>query len=143
MRTRTLIVGLPPAPPVTVTVVGLGDVSPAIAASRGIHHGDVERALHEAIELGLTLVEVTAESGAERMVGDAVRTFRARDRVVVACQIPMTGERGETKRDVLSERLPALWIRDRVEASLRATRLDAIPLAQLPLRTSWRRSNAW
>lgn len=127
-----------------VTSVGCGDVSLAIAANRGVDAREVERAVHEALELGVSVVDVHAEPDAERLVGDAIRGQRARDRVTVATQIPVLAARpGAPRRDVLPERLPARYVQERVEASLRASRLEVLPLAQLPLRSAWRSSAAW
>lgn len=136
VRTRPLGTG--------VTAVGCGDLSLAIAANRGVDAREVERTLTHAIELGLTLVDVHAEADAEKLAGDIVRTQRARDRVLVAITIPHTPPRpGHPRRDVLPELLPALYVQAAVEAALRSTRLDALPLAQLPLRAAWRASTAW
>jgi hypothetical protein len=41
------------------------------------------------------------------------------------------------------ERLPVPYLLHRVEAALLATRLDALPLVQLPLRPAWLASPAW
>jgi len=128
----------------TVKPVGVGSLSVTCAALRGLDVSDVTRALHEAIELGLDLVEVSAEEAAERLVGDAIRSLRVRDRVVGALRVPALVERlGVPTRDVLPERLPARYVQDRVEAALRTTRLDVLPLAQLGLRAAWRTSTAW
>ncbi len=109
MRVRTLGADGP-----AVAAVGCGDVSLARAAARGVDASDATRALHEAIEAGITLVD-TAED-AEPLVGDAVRALRMRDRVVVATRAPLRG------------------LQQRVEAALRATRLEVMPLVQLPVR---------
>ncbi len=115
-------------------VVGVGELRLATAAARGLDVREVARALHAAIELGIELVDVAEEEATERLVGDAVRTLRARDRDIVACRL--SHARPDT--------VPAPGgIQRAVEASLRATRLDALPLAQLPLATSWRESRAW
>ncbi len=136
VRTRPLGVG--------VTAIGCGDLSLAIAANRGVDARDVERALHHAIELGLTLVDVHAEPDAERLAGEAIRSQRARDRVTVAVTIPLVPPRpGIARRDVLPELLPARYVQESAEAALRTTRLDALPLVQLPLRSAWRDSTAW
>ncbi|MDX2094240.1 MAG: hypothetical protein SFX73_40790 [Kofleriaceae bacterium] len=127
-----------------VTSIGCGDVSLAIAASRGVDSREVERSLHHALELGLTVVDVHPEPDAEHLVGDALPTPRALDRVVVATTVPMLSSRpGAPQRDVLPERLPMGYVQERVEATLRATRFDALPLVQLPLRPAWRTSSAW
>lgn len=136
MRTRPLGPG--------VTAVGCGDLSLTIAANRGVDAREVDRAVQHAIELGLTLVDVHPEPDAERLAGEAIRTQRARDRVVVVVTIPHTPERpGHPRRDVLPELLPARYVQEATEAALRTTRLDALPLALLPLRAAWRTSTAW
>ena len=127
-----------------VTAIGCGDVSLAVAADRGVDAREAERALDHALSLGITLVEVRDEPDAERLAGNAVRTARARDRVVVATNVSLVPPRpGVPRRDLLPELLPARYVQERIEASLRATRLDALPLAQLPLRTIWRTSTAY
>ncbi len=137
MRTRT-IAGT------TTTAVGSGDLSLVTSAARGVDAHDVERTLHDALALGIAFVDVRDEPDAERLVGDAVRALRLRDRVIVATRVPTLAERpGAPRRDVLPERLPARYVQDRVEAALRTTRLDVLPLAELPLRAAWRSSPAW
>jgi aryl-alcohol dehydrogenase-like predicted oxidoreductase len=127
-----------------VTAVGGGDLSLPTSAARGIAASDVARALHEAIELGISLVDVAAEPDGERLAGNCVRELRARDRVVVATRVPLVDERpGAPSRDTLRDRLPAAYVQQRVESSLRATRLDVLPLAQLALRPAWVASPAW
>ncbi|HVK86114.1 MAG TPA: aldo/keto reductase, partial [Kofleriaceae bacterium] len=127
-----------------VSAIGCGDMSLAIAASRGVDSREVERSLHHALELGLTLVDVHAEPDAERLVGDALPSPRLRDRVVVVTTVPaLTARAGAPQRDVLPERLPAGYLVERVEATLRSTRFDTLPLVQLPLRPAWRTSSAW
>jgi aryl-alcohol dehydrogenase-like predicted oxidoreductase len=125
-------------------VVGCGDVRLATAAARGRDPRDVERALHEALELGIRLVDVSEEPDAERLCADAIRTQRLRDVAVLASRIPLVAPvPGRPNRDVLPERLPARYVVERVEATLRTTRLDVIPLVQLPLSAAWRGSSAW
>lgn len=127
-----------------VTQLGTGDVSLATSAARNLDAREVERALHEALQLGVTLVDVRDEPDAERLVGDAVRALRLRDTVTIATRVPLVAERpGAPRRDVLPERLPARYVQDKIEDALRATRVDALPLAQLSLRPAWRASPAW
>lgn len=128
----------------SVTVVGIGDVRLAIADARGIDPSKVLRAVHEALELGITLVDSSEEPEAERLCGDAVRALRLRDRVILATRVAVLAERpGAPGHDALPERLPVSYVQERIEASLRATRLDALPLAQLPVRSAWQSSSAW
>lgn len=128
----------------TVTALGFGDVSLPIAAKRGIATTELERALHQALELDITLVESAPDDASERLCGDAVRALRLRDRVTTAFRVPLVAPRpGPPSRDALPDRLPAAYIQDRVETSLRASRLDALPLVLLPVRAAWRNSRAW
>src|SRR5262245_32058040 len=130
MRKRTL-------GDISVGSIGTGDVSLGRAAARGIDAATVERALHDAIELGIDVVDLADD--AERLAGDVLRAQRARDRVVVVCRVSVVA----AARDLLPERLPARHVQAQVESSLRATRLDALPLALLPLRAEWPASSAW
>ncbi|MGC4117878.1 MAG: hypothetical protein QM765_25690 [Myxococcales bacterium] len=113
-----------------VSTVGIGEFRLATCELRGV--SDIERTLHHALRSNLTFVEVADEDIAERMVGDAVRSLRLRDVVMVATRIPNRRE------------LPAPgYVQQQVEASLRASKLDALPLAMLPLSTAWLASSAW
>jgi aryl-alcohol dehydrogenase-like predicted oxidoreductase len=127
-----------------VTAIGGGDLCLATSAARGVPARDVEHALHEAITFGITLFDVAADPDSERLAGVALREQRARDRVIVATRVAILAERpGAPRRDMLPERLPPRYVQDRVEATLRATQLDALPLAQLPLQPAWLASTAW
>ena len=127
-----------------VTAIGGGDLCLATSAARGVPARDVEHALHEAIAFGITLFDVAADADSEKLAGQAVREQRVRDRVVVATRVPILAERpGAPRRDVLPERLPPPYVQDRVEATLRASRLEVLPLVQLALRPAWLASPAW
>ena len=92
----------------TVTAIGGGDLCLATSAARGVRAGDVERVLHEAIAIGVTLFDVAADADSEKLAGAGVRAQRARDRIVIATRIPMLADRpGAPNRDVLPERMPA------------------------------------
>ncbi|MBV8761150.1 MAG: aldo/keto reductase [Deltaproteobacteria bacterium] len=120
----------------TVTAIGSGDICLARSAARRVDHGDVARALHATLTAGLDLIDAAPD--AEELAARSVRELRLRDRTVIATRIPAI-----STRDVLSDRLPPRYVVDRVERTLRTTRLDAIPLAQLPVRAFWRTSSAW
>ena len=128
----------------TVTAVGSGELSLATSAARGVPARELEHAVHEAIGLGITVLDVTGDADSEKLAGQAVRAQRARDRVVVATRVPPLDPRpGAPRRDTLRERLPPPYLQDRIEAALRATRLEALPLAQLALLPAWTASPAW
>ncbi|MFN0245981.1 MAG: aldo/keto reductase [Kofleriaceae bacterium] len=123
----------------TVSTAGCGDVSLDIAASRGVDRRDTERALTVALELGLSIVDVhPGEDDAERLAGEVIRTLRLRDTVVTSTTVPL-----RAGRDTPIERLPPAYLVARVEAALRTTKLDALPLVQLPLRPAWLSSKVW
>lgn len=123
----------------TITAIGCGDLSLAIAASRGVDRRDVERALTIACELGLSIADIhPGEDDAERLAGDVIRSLRLRDSVIAAVTLPLLDG-----RDTPIDRLPPAYIQARVETALRNTKLDALPLVQLPLRPSWLGSKAW
>lgn len=137
MRTR-------PLGPHTVTALGSGNISLATSAARGVPARELAHAINESIAFGVTLFDVAADADSEKLVGEIVRDLRARDRVVVATHVPPVAPRpGVPVRDVLPDRLPAAYVQARVEDSLRATKLDALPLVQLALRPAWRNSRAW
>lgn len=114
--------------------MGSGDVCLSRSAARGVDHAEVTRSLSEAIAGGLGLVEVSDEKDTERLVGEVVRTERARDRVVVSTRV------GGAPPGVIAL---ARGMQARVEASLKATRQDALGLALLPVRIAWLGESAW
>jgi aryl-alcohol dehydrogenase-like predicted oxidoreductase len=120
-------------------------VSLGTAAARGIDRAETSRALHAALEAGVEHVDIAVDDDTERLVGDTIRALRLRDKARAAPRIPAlrTTPSGATTRDTLIDRLPPRYVTARVEAALRTTRLDALPLAQLELRAAWRSSSAW
>jgi len=117
----------------SIATVGLGDVSLARSSKRGREPADVVRRVHDALEASIDLIDVAPEEDSERAVGEAVRALRLRDRAIVATRVP----------ELPARDLPLRYIVERVEASLRATKLDVMPLVQLPLRASWLVTPQW
>jgi aryl-alcohol dehydrogenase-like predicted oxidoreductase len=116
---------------IEVPAVGCGDVSLARAAARGIDAPEVERALGEALERGLALVDVAHDADSERLVGTVVRALGVRDRAVVATRIPI-GWRWQ----------PAAFHRE-VDACLRATRLEPLPIVQVVIDPDLTSGTEW
>ena len=128
----------------SVTAIGGGEICLATSASRGVPAREVEHAVEEAIAFGITVFDVAGDADSEKLAGAAVRSQRARDRVVVATRVPILAELpGAPRRDMLRERLPIAYLQHRIEATLRASRLEVLALAQLPLRPTWLSSRAW
>jgi aryl-alcohol dehydrogenase-like predicted oxidoreductase len=129
----------------TIATVGLGDVSFKRSSKRGRDPAETLRRVHEALEANIDLIDVAPEDDTERAVADAVRVLRARDRAIIATHLPELTELpgGAPTRDLMLERLPLRYVIERVDAVLRGTKLDALPLVQLPLHAKWRESTAW
>ena len=138
MRTRTLAGQ-------SITSVGLGDVSFKRSSRRHRDPAEALRRVHEALEASIDLIDVAPEEDTERAVADAVRALRVRDRAIIATRLPELTELpgGAPTRDRMLERLPLRYVIERVDSVLRNTKLDALPLVQLPLHASWRTSSAW
>jgi aryl-alcohol dehydrogenase-like predicted oxidoreductase len=117
----------------TATVVGAGDVCLARSALRGVDRDEVGRTLSQLVELGGTLIECSAEVDAAALVGDLVRGLRARDRVATVVRVGAAASTLALARTVQAS----------VEASLRASRLDALPVAVIAPRAAWRDDTAW
>lgn len=98
------------------------------------------RLLCDALEAGVDLVDVAPGWGdAEALAGEAIRATRGRDRVVLATRVPAPPARPDAPvGGGLDDQLPAAWVQRSVEASLRATRLDVLPLVQLAGAAGWR-----
>jgi aryl-alcohol dehydrogenase-like predicted oxidoreductase len=120
----------------TIAVIGVGGKG-LTGARRGVEPADVQRAIAAAIEAGGELVDLSAPGSAgdaERRVGDELRALRARDRVVVATAAAGTGGRPPAPGPLQAA----------VEASLRALRVDAVPLCQLAgWRDAWLDDRGW
>jgi len=101
-------------------------------AAAGVHAswrerdaGDGRRTLTTAMELGVdvVLVDPAFDRAIEAIVGEVVRDLRLRDRAVVATRVPTAGAPDRS--------MHPRWIQHHVEASLRRTRLEVLPLAIL------------
>lgn len=110
-----------------VSALGAGTGGLDASRWRDLDPAEGARTLREALDSGVTFVAAapSPERRVEALIGEAVRELRARDRTVVATQVPVAGE-GEL-RDVF----PEAHVQREVEASLRAQRAEALPVAQL------------
>jgi aryl-alcohol dehydrogenase-like predicted oxidoreductase len=122
------------------------DVSPMV----------LERAISEAIEHGVTVIDTVPYQGdAEQLCGRTLRALRAQERVVMISRLAPASADAALKmvlRDdeevVFADPLPKIYspgyLRDRVESSLRACKLEALPLCLLEgWHDSWMLSSAW
>jgi aryl-alcohol dehydrogenase-like predicted oxidoreductase len=126
--------------------IGAGDVSLTRSAARGIDAHDLARATAATLEAGIDVVDIAPEDDSERLVGDVLRALRLRDRALPITRVPAlaaTPATPGTTRDLLRERLPLRYLVDRIERTLRAIRLDALPVALVELHGSWRDSPTW
>lgn len=113
---------------IATSAVGFGELRLATADARGVT--DIERTLHHALANNIAFVDVADEEIAERMTGDAIRSLRLRDSALVATRVPAQSQ------------APG-YVQKCIEATLRATKFDALPLAMLPLSTAWLTAAAW
>jgi aryl-alcohol dehydrogenase-like predicted oxidoreductase len=122
-----------------VTVIGLGTRGLG-GGLRDVEPADAARAVPAAIDAGCTLVDVSPAWGdALAVTGAALRSARARDRVCVACSVPPAAASGGVGRV-----MPPGYLQRSVEDSLRALRLDAIPLVWLGgWRDAWLDERPW
>lgn len=128
----------------SVTAVGYGDLSLARSALRNVDGRTVQRALQDGLALGITLVDIADEQDAQQLAGETVRELRLRDRVLCAFRIDPLAIRPTTPaRDAILDGYPLPYVQQRVEAILRGTRADALPLVQLALAPAWRASPIW
>ncbi len=109
---------------------------------------EVQAALAAAIDAGVELVDTSPAWGdSEALAGATIRELRARERVVLAATVPLATEPDGTPLPAdarLEHLLPAAHVQRAVEASLRATRLEVLPLAWLgPWRDGWLAASAW
>lgn len=121
---------------------------------------EVARAIGLALDLGMDVLDTATVLGSsEELCGQTLRELGAWERVLLATRAPAAAphaaqkdlladdEEGEAG-DVFADPLPKLWpleyLEERVERSLRATKLPVIPLVLLEgWRDSWLRSTAW
>ena len=99
-------------------------------------------ALHKALEMGVNFIDTAqayGEGRSERVIGQVLASHRGQ-RVFVATKIPpkMPGDWPPSPYDRIEDRYPAIYLRERVEQSLRDLNLDVLDLVQLH---SWTR--AW
>jgi aryl-alcohol dehydrogenase-like predicted oxidoreductase len=136
-----------------VSTIGLG--TRGLMTRRG--RSDGARAIAAAVDTGCTLIDVAPTwADAQQRVGETIRALRARDRVVVTSLVePLTplptilapGSliiRLRPSTPALAAVLPPPYVQRVVEDSLRALRLDAIPLALInKWRDTWLEDRAW
>jgi aryl-alcohol dehydrogenase-like predicted oxidoreductase len=121
---------------------------------------EVARAIGLALDLGVEVLDTATVLGAsEELCGQTLRELGAWERVMLATRVPAAAPHAVNKDvladdeegqegEVFADPLPRLWplphLEERLERSLRATKLPVIPLALLEgWRDSWLRSPAW
>ena len=117
-----------------VGAIGIGTRGIAGDIFRDGDRDEARRAVYHAVERGIDLIDTSPAWGAgetERLVGEVVRDLRARDRVVVVTRVPPAARQARA-------------VQDFVERSLRATRLEAIPIELLDgWDDAWLDDAAW
>jgi aryl-alcohol dehydrogenase-like predicted oxidoreductase len=122
------------------------DVDPSVVA----------RVIGEAIDRGVNVVDTAPYLGdSEALCGQTLRELHAWEKILLVTRLPPASAEAALK-DLLADQhgvayrdpLPKIWspayLEDRVERSLRATKLEVIPLMLLEgWHDSWLRSTAW
>lgn len=122
------------------------DVDPSVVA----------RVIGEAIDRGVNVIDTAPYLGdSEQLCGQTLRELHAWEKVLLVSKLPPASEDAALK-DLLADDngiayrdpVPKIWspayLEDRVERSLRATKLEVIPLMLLEgWHDSWLRSTAW
>ena len=77
--------------------IGVGDISLARSAARGVDSAELTRTVHAALETGIDHLEVAPEDDSEKLVGNALRHGQATrgGRVLVGWQFDDSGLRIE------------------------------------------------
>jgi aryl-alcohol dehydrogenase-like predicted oxidoreductase len=133
-----------------VNSIGHGTWALAGGMWRDIEPRDAQKALLAALELGVDFVDTALVYGvdrgdSEKLVGEALRDARARDRVVTATKVPPANDEwpGDGAKP-LHVAFPARHVQTSVEQSLRNLKLEVIPIAQLHVwHDAWLQSASW
>jgi L-galactose dehydrogenase len=110
---------------VSVAALGAGGTS-RLGAARGLPHAHSIALVHEAIDLGVNLVDTAPTYGTEDLVGDALAGHR--DKVIVSTKT--RANRPGTPLDS-TDYVTATELRDSVENSLRNLKTDRLDLLHL------------
>lgn len=115
------------------------------AVWHGVDPRDAQRALYEAMEAGLTLVDtVSAHGDGELLVGEVIRDLRARDRAVVVTKLPPHHGRWSGGAGRLPLAFPPAYVVRSVEQSLRNLRAETLAVGQLQVwDDAWLDDAAW
>jgi aryl-alcohol dehydrogenase-like predicted oxidoreductase len=116
----------------TVSEIGYGAWGIGGAGWVGAREDESVRALHRAIELGVTFIDTARGYGeSERIVGAVVRDHPGEE-LLVATKVPPKNDAFPAPAGVdPAEGFPGTHIRDSVHESLRASGLDAVDVLQL------------
>ena len=122
------------------------DVDPSVVA----------RVIGEAIDRGVNVLDTAPYLGdSEALCGQTLRELHAWEKILLVSKLPpasaeaalkdlLADDHGVAYRDPLPKVWSPAYLEDRVERSLRATKLEVIPLMLLEgWHDSWLRSTAW
>jgi aryl-alcohol dehydrogenase-like predicted oxidoreductase len=131
-----------------VSAVGFGAWGVAGEMWRGASREDGHRALHAALDAGVTFIDTALIYGrgeSERLVGEVLRERGDRGQVVVATKIPPADERWPPDRHAaLASIFPPDHVERSVDSSLRNLGQDALDLDQLHVwLDAWLDDPAW
>lgn len=115
---------------------------------RGVEPRDAQRALHVALDSGVTMIDtalVYGDGNSERLVGEVIRDQRARDWAVVATKIPPKNFAWPASADVpIHEVFGPDYVVDCVERSLRNLKAEVLQVQQLHVwNDAWLGTQGW
>jgi aryl-alcohol dehydrogenase-like predicted oxidoreductase len=116
----------------TVSEIGYGAWGLGGAGWVGAEEDESVRALHRAIESGITFIDTARGYGeSERIVGQVVRAHPGEELYVATKVPPKNGTFPAPKGLDPMEVFPGAWIRENLETSLRESGLEAFDVLQL------------
>jgi aryl-alcohol dehydrogenase-like predicted oxidoreductase len=131
-----------------VSEIGFGAWGLGRSMWLGVDDEEGERALHEALDLGINFIDTALAYGdghSEGLIASVLESRGGRDGVVVATKIPPMGFEWPGKAESpLQTTFPAHWVRKCVEDSLRNLEAEALDLEQFHVwHDAWLAHPAW
>jgi aryl-alcohol dehydrogenase-like predicted oxidoreductase len=131
-----------------VSEIGFGAWGLGGTMWRGVEDAECKRALHAALDAGITFIDTAiayGEGHSEGLIGEVLRERRGLESIVVATKIPpmdyMWPGKGSTP---LSKVFPRHWILESVDRSLRSLRVEALHVEQFHVwHDAWLAQGEW
>jgi aryl-alcohol dehydrogenase-like predicted oxidoreductase len=131
-----------------VSEIGFGGWGLGGEMWRGVDDAEGRKALHEAIEQGITFFDTALAYGSghsERVIGEELKHEIRGGRATVATKIPPSNQQWPGKASYkLGDVFPAKYIASCTEQSLKNLRVEALPVQQLHVwNDAWLQDRDW